>query len=104
MRQLGVNVSVSYGTDLVKAKNILQGIMENNEKVIKRPAPYVYAKQFGQYSIDFELQFWAAQPEYWNELKGEIITAIDKTFKAEGIEIPVPRQDLQLRSHLTARR
>ncbi len=97
MRQLGVIVSVSYGTDLVKAKNILQGIMDNNEKVLKRPAPYVYAKQFGQYSIDFELQFWAAQHEYWNELKGEIITSIDKTFKAEGIEIPVPRQDLLIR-------
>jgi potassium efflux system protein len=98
MRQLSVSVSVAYNSDLSKVKEMLKSIMMSDDRVLKHPAPYVFAKQFSNSAIDFELNFWARQSEYWNELKGDIITEIDKRFKEEGIEIPHHQADLHIRS------
>ena len=98
MRLLTIEVKVSYKSDLEQVKQILLSIVKANSKVLKHPEPYVFARQFSPSSIDFEVHFWAGQAPIWNELKGEIITEIDKTFKKEGIEIPFPQQDLHIRS------
>ena len=98
MRQLSVSVSVAYNSDLAKVKEMLKAIMMADDRVLKHPAPYVFAKQFSNSAIDFELNFWARQSEYWNELKGDIITEIDKRFKEEGIEIPHQQADVHIRS------
>jgi small-conductance mechanosensitive channel len=86
-RRVEIIVGVSYGSQLAQAKEVLEKILLENENVDKSPAPAVLVHQFNSSSIDFRLLFWT-DIELWINSKSEIILAIDKAFKEQGIEIP----------------
>lgn len=86
-RRVEILVGVSYGSQLGTAKEVLEKILLENELVDKSPAPAVLVHQFNSSSIDFRLLFWT-DIEQWISCKSEIIMAIDKAFKEQGIEIP----------------
>lgn len=89
-RRVEIIVGVSYGSQLAKAKEVLERILLENESVDKSPAPAVLVHQFNNSSIDFRLLFWT-DIELWINSKSEIILAVDKAFKENGIEIPFPQ-------------
>lgn len=95
-RRVEIIVGVKYGTDLQKAKQLLEGILQSNNRIKQIPAPVVLVNQFNNSSIDFRLLFWS-DINVWLDLKSEIILSIDKTFKEEGIEIPFPQQDIYIK-------
>lgn len=96
LRRLSIAVGVAYGTDIEKVKKILLDIVENDNQVMKNPAPVVIVKDFGDSSIQFELLFWAPHIRYSLTLKSEIISKIDVAFKEAGVVIPFPQQDVYI--------
>ncbi|ULQ54596.1 mechanosensitive ion channel family protein [Flavihumibacter fluvii] len=97
-RRLTVVVGVAYGTDLKKALEMLQQILTTDDRILRSPAPAIAAREFNTSTIDIELFFWVNQLKYALEIKGDVITRIDAAFKAEGISIPRPQQDVYIRS------
>ena len=54
--RLDVVASVAYGTDLNKAKEILQGIVDADQRILKEPkAPKIVVTELGNSSVDFTL-------------------------------------------------
>ena len=96
-RRVEVMVGVKYGTDLGKVKQILAGILEGKQKIISIPEPSILIHQFGPSSIDFRVLFWTNDIGDWLNLKSQIIQEIDEAFKANGIEIPFPQQDIYIK-------
>lgn len=86
-----VKVSVAYGSDVEKVREILIACAKANPKVLKKPAPYVIFQNFGDSSLDFELRCYS--DDIWNgwSIPSELRYEIVKRFEAENIEIPFPQ-------------
>ena len=74
----------------------MQEIAEGHEKVDKTPPPTAYFIGFGDSSLNFRLLAWT---DIDSRLKteSELNMAIEERLKDEGIEIPFPQVDLNIR-------
>lgn len=63
-RRADFTFSVSYESDIKKAKEILLGVLNNNPKVLKTPAPEVFVKNLTANSVDFAVRPWAKKADY----------------------------------------
>jgi potassium-dependent mechanosensitive channel len=90
VKRNSVIVGVAYGTNLVKANQLLTEILKNNHNILQHPTPTVVAKGFSQNSIDLELLFWVNAN--WDMTKGEVISEIETLFTKEGITFPIAQQ------------
>jgi len=98
LRRVDIPLGVAYGTNLQKAIQILKDLPTKDERVLLSPPPWVTLRQFGESSIDMQLSFWAKNIREWIVVKSDIILAIDSAFKENKIEIPLPQQDIHIRS------
>ena len=92
-----VAVSVSYDSDPKQVMDILLELAQNHPVVLTMPEPNVGFQGFGQYSMDFELRFHVADIFQGGPVRNDIRVAIIKRFREEGIEIPVPQRELNVR-------
>ena len=98
IKRINLAVGVAYGTDLEKAKLLLSNILSDDERILKNPSPVVFARKFGASSIDYDLYFWAGHVAEVDPIQSEVLIKIDKVFRAEGITIPFPQTDLNIRN------
>lgn len=63
-RRADLTFSVSYDSDIKKAKEILLDVLNKNPKVLKKPAPEVFVKNLSASSVDFAVRPWAKNVNY----------------------------------------
>jgi MscS family membrane protein len=99
--RIAVPVSVAYGTDPHKVKNILLDIasevIKNTEYLIDNPAPKVFFSEYSDSSLKFILYVWAKKYNLPDEVKDAVNTRIADRFAAEGIEIPFPQIEVRVK-------
>lgn len=93
-----VKVPVAYGTDLAKAEALILAEANKLPRVLDRRQPEVWLADFADSAVVFEVQLWIDDPEDGlGNLKSDLLKAVWKSFKAEGIEIPFPQRDLRIK-------
>ncbi len=98
--RISVFVGVAYGSDTEKVRDILVGIANDHPRAITNgsmPKPYALFRGFGDSSLDFELRLFIHNIDDRLRVTSDINFAIDKAFRAAGIEIPFPQRDLHVR-------
>src|SRR5215469_12984830 len=65
--------------------------------VLANPAPVALFQGFGDSALNFELRAWTDHFEEWGAVRSRIVVAVNNRLKAEGIEIPFPQRDVNLR-------
>ena len=95
LRRSSIVVRVAYGTELAKVKQLLMDILHAEERVVKYPAPGVYVIEFNSSAIDLQLFFWVPGLELTG-IKSDVIVTIDKVFRENNIEIPLPQQEIRI--------
>jgi potassium efflux system protein len=95
--RISIPVGVSYNADVELVTRTLLRAAEGIKFVIDDPAPSVQFLRFGDYSLDFRLLVWTANPRRHPQIKSDINYRIRQLFLEEGIEIPFPQQELYLR-------
>lgn len=94
-----IPVGVSYASDLDEVEKILLDCAMKAKRVLKSPKPTVWLKEFGDSSVNFEIQAWIGDPEGGvGNVRSEVLKLIWKRFKEAGIEIPFPQRDVNVRS------
>ncbi|WP_269532668.1 mechanosensitive ion channel family protein [Chitinimonas sp. BJYL2] len=89
-------VQVAYGSDLERISTILVDLARAQPRVLEEPAPQALIKAFGENGIDVELAIWIADSDQGTVvLRSDLNKQIWSAFRAEGIEIPYPRRDVQ---------
>ena len=58
----------------------------------------VWFTLFNESSIDFSIKYWVPHFNYGNDVKSDLIIAIDEIFKANNIVIPFPQQDIHIQN------
>lgn len=80
-RRADLTFSISYDSDIKKAKDILLDVLNNNPKILKMPAPEVFVKNLSASSIDFAVRPWAKNANYgavFSETLENCKTALDE--------------------------
>ena len=93
-------VGTSYNSDPKQVREILLGVAHRHGLVQKEPAPYVFFKQFGESSLDFNLAVWVNDPTLINRISSELYFMIWYALAEHDIEVPFPQRDLHIRSGL----
>jgi small-conductance mechanosensitive channel len=100
--KIKIPVSVAYGSDVKRVKEILLEIareaVDRSVYVLNEPAPSVYFLEFADSSLNFTLVVWARAFNMAWEVQDFINTRIDERFREEGIEIPFNQMDVHIRS------
>ena len=95
-----VNISVAYGSNIKKVREILNSIALTEDEVCNDPAPRVRFREFGDSALIFQLLFWIEKPEMRGRVIDSINTAIYDQFNADGIEIPFPQRTLHIKKSI----
>jgi len=97
--RFNIPVGVSYKEDPQKVKELLLSVANDNDSVLKKPAPDVIFDEFGDSSINFYLRVWTTTliqaPKL---LKSQLYFEIFKRFREKGIQIPFPQRDLHIKN------
>ena len=91
-----IDISVAYGSDIDKVREILLGISNTSENVCENPDPRVRFRNFGDSGLMFQLLFWIEKPKDRGRIVDEINTNIYKIFNEENIVIPYPQRDIHV--------
>ncbi len=95
-RRIDTVFSISYTSDIDKAKEVLLGIFSSNEKILKDPVPVLGVISLAASSVNIETRVWVKTDDiveagfYLNE-------EVKKQFDLNGISIPFPQMDVNLR-------
>lgn len=93
-----VPVGIAYGSDVQKAKRIMEDVARAHSLVASQRKPRVVFKQFGNSSLDFEIYIWVREVGEKFIIISDILFEVEDRFRKEGVEIPFPQRDLHLRS------
>ena len=97
-RRMEILVGVAYGTDPRRVLELLRGVVEGEERLLKDPAPSVQFLEFGESSLDFRVRAWTDDFDNFWDLRSDLIVQLDRAILDAGIHIPFPQRDLHVRS------
>ncbi|MCR4661229.1 MAG: mechanosensitive ion channel family protein [Clostridia bacterium] len=86
-RRVDFVVSVKYGSDITKTKEVLLSLVNKHPKVLNSPSAVCRLNEYGESSLDFTLRCWVRNADYW-DVKFDINEELQTALKANGIEIP----------------
>lgn len=96
-RRIELVIGVAYGSNIEQVKALLADVLQKNEDIMDVPEPLVFVHNLSESSVDFRLLFWAADITRWLSLKSQILSEIYGRFATEGIDIPYPQRDINLK-------
>lgn len=86
-RQLDLKVGISYQADLRKAKEIVEGLLCEEDGVIKEEGIKVFVDSLADSSVMLGIRAWVKTEEYWS-VRWRLLENMKLTFDKEGIDIP----------------
>lgn len=102
MTRLVISVGVAYGSDLELVKRLLLQAAEENEAVLKDPAPAAYFLTFGASTLDHELRVYVGQLSDRVRTIDALNRRIDELFMANNIEIAFNQLDIFIKNQATS--
>ena len=95
-RRIDLEVGVSYGDDLEKAKQLAIEAVRDKPWIKKGKEVNLFYTSFGDSSINFVLQLWIEYPDQpgFLEARSQTIMAVKKAFDDNNITIPFPIRTL----------
>jgi small-conductance mechanosensitive channel len=91
-----VPVSVAFDTDPQEVIDLLLAVVNERSDVLRNPEPHVEFLRFGASSLDFELRFHLADMGDGLHVRNEVRIEVLRRFRAHGIIMPYPHQDVLL--------
>lgn len=87
--------NIGYGSDIKKAKEILMNLMEEQEGILKDPAPEVYVSTLGESYISLSARFSANNADFWG-CHFYTIEQAQLRFAEAGIDLPFPQRNINV--------
>ena len=84
---------IGYDDDLKLAKETLLQIMQDDDRVLSDPPPFVAVGELGDSSVNFVFRAWVKTEDYW-DVHFDMLEKVKLTFDEKGISIPYPQMDV----------
>ena len=95
IRRVDLTAGIGYGSDMAKAKEILNRILTEDPLVLDDPVPQVDVSELADSSVNFVVRPWCKTADYWT-LYFRITQRMKEEFDKAGIVIPFPQHDVHL--------
>lgn len=95
IRRVDMTFGIGYGDDIKRAKEVLAGLIKEDARILKDPAPLIAVSSLGDSSVNFAVKVWCDNAEYWN-VYFDMQEKVKLTFDQENISIPFPQTDVHL--------
>ncbi len=92
-RRVDMVFGIGYDDDLKLAKQTLIDILNEDERVLKDPEPFVAVSELADSSVNFVVRAWVNSGDYWG-VKFDTTEKVKTTFDEKGISIPYPQMDV----------
>jgi small-conductance mechanosensitive channel len=95
--RVSIDVSVAYGSDIDRVREILIGAARSVKHVVDKPAPRVRFRAMGDSALLFRLMCWIDEPVMRGRTIDGLNTAVYRMLTAERINIPFPQREVHVR-------
>lgn len=90
-RRMELKISVGYGANLSRTRDVLTEAAAAQAKVLKDPVPWAGVTNLLDSGVEITLQAWAQSGDYW-QTRADVWQAAKEALDKAGIEIPFPHQ------------
>lgn len=94
-RRMDLVIGISYEDDIAKAIEVLTGLMEKDDRVLKDPAYQCMVTTLGDSSVEITMRLWASSSDFW-AVKFDMTRWAKEKIDAAGLSIPYPQRDVHL--------
>ena len=92
-RRIDIIVGISYEDNIKQAKEVLEKVVKENERVLKDKSVAIAVAELADSSVNISVNVWVKSSDY-GSVKSELLENIKVTFDEFGISIPYPKQDV----------
>ena len=96
-RRVDMTFGIGYGSDLRKAKQILERLVNEEPRILKDPAVTIAVAALADSSVNIVVRPWVKTADYWG-VWFDFHERVKMAFDAEGIEIPFPQRVVHMKS------
>jgi len=93
MRRIDLVISISYGADLLKAKQVLRELQDTEARILKSPAPSVGVKDLAATALELSVQSWVKTADY-DAVRADQLEKIKLRFDRDEIALPSAAMDV----------
>lgn len=101
-RRIDLVIGISYDSDLRLAKQILQQIVTQDQRILPEPAPIIAVSALADSSVNLVLRPWVESTNYW-PVYWDLLEQVKLQFDEAGIEIPFPQMSLHMKANKEAK-
>ncbi len=94
-RRLDLVFSVSYDTEISKAKDAILEVIKKESRILTDPAPIIAVKEHAASSINLACLIWCSGDDYW-DMFYYMQEAVKLSFDEHGISIPYGQLDIHI--------
>lgn len=94
-RRLVLNFGISYSDHIPTAKNIIQDLINADERILTDPAPSIVVTALEDSAVNIAARIWVKKEDFW-DVNFQMIEKVKMTFDENGISIPFPQRDVHL--------
>lgn len=88
-------VGINYGDDQNKAWDVLQKLINAEERILKDPAPFIRLSELADSSVNFQM-FVYTKPEDFGSLLNDFYARVKSALEEAGYSIPFPQHDIHI--------
>jgi small conductance mechanosensitive channel len=100
-RRVDLTVGASYDADIKHVRQVLEGIIADEARILPDPAPFIGVAELADNSVNFVVRVWTKSADYWG-VHFDMTEQVKLRFDQEGIGIPYPQRDIHVYEHKVA--
>ena len=86
-RRVDMTFGAGYNDDINKIKTILNKLIDEDQRILKDPEPFVAVSQLAGSAVNYVVKVWCNSSDYWG-IYHDMQEKVKLTFDHEGISIP----------------
>lgn len=94
-RKLELKVSISYESDLLKAKAVLADLIRKESRIMQDKEHRIFVDELGDDGVILGMRCWVSTEDYWN-VRWDMLEGIKLTFDRENIVIPYRQMNVRI--------
>ncbi len=98
-RRIDLVIGVSYDDNLKKTREVIDGVLAGDKRILKDPAYTIAVSELADSSINFVVRPWVNATDYWS-VRFDLIEGIKLALDKNDITIPYPQHDVHMKSEV----
>ena len=94
-RRLDLKFSISYDSDVARAKEVIKEVIDAHPSALKDPAPFVRVSEYADSGVVITVRAWSKVEDFWG-LHFDLLENVREAFDKNGITIPYNHLDVHI--------